>query len=125
MPFNHYTSPHWFAARGGWLNPDASERFAEYCARVMAAFGDRIAYAVTFNEPNLHRLLTWVAIPPFVCDLERQTIAAASATAGVDRYRVLTVVLPEEIEAIEDALARGHAVAKDAIKSHRSDLPSD
>ena len=25
VTFNHFTSPHWFAMRGGWLNPEAPE----------------------------------------------------------------------------------------------------
>ena len=36
VTFNHFTSPHWFAARGGWLDPEAPELFARFCDRVMA-----------------------------------------------------------------------------------------
>ena len=43
----------------------------------MAAFGDRIGWAVTLNEPNLPRLLTWIDLPDFVRDLERATLDAA------------------------------------------------
>ena len=53
VTFNHFTSPHWFAMRGGWLDPEAPALFARYCDQVMERFGDRIAYAVTLNEPNL------------------------------------------------------------------------
>ena len=49
----------------------------------MERFGDRIAYAVTINEPNLARLLTWIDLPDFVRELERATLAAASEAAGV------------------------------------------
>ena len=55
VTFNHFTSPHWFATRGGWLDPQAPELFARYCDRVMERFGDRIAVAVTMNEPNISR----------------------------------------------------------------------
>ena len=63
VTFNHFTSPHWFAKRGGWLDPEAPALFARYCDAVMERFGDRIAYAVTFNEPNLVRVLSWYGLP--------------------------------------------------------------
>ena len=31
MTFNHFTSPHWFAKRGSWLDPEAPALFARYC----------------------------------------------------------------------------------------------
>src|SRR2546425_5688273 len=31
VTFNHFTTPRWFAARGGWTNPDAPDLFARYC----------------------------------------------------------------------------------------------
>ena len=43
VTFNHFTSPHWFAKRGGWLDPEAPPLFARYCDTVMERFGDRIA----------------------------------------------------------------------------------
>jgi beta-glucosidase len=123
VTFNHMTSPHWFAARAGWLDPRAPELFARYCDRVMAAFGDRITVAVTLNEPNLPNLLRWTAVPDAVRDLERQTLEAASKAAGVARYRLTNVMLPEELDAMGDGMAAGHRAARDAIKARRADLP--
>lgn len=123
VTYNHFTAPHWFAARGGWLDPEAPDRFARYCDRVTERFGDRIAYAVTLNEPNLPRLLSWLDLPAFVHDLERGTLEAASKAAGVEAYRLANVVLPEEMDAIEDGLAAGHLAGKAAIKARRPDLP--
>ena len=123
VTYNHFTSPHWFAARGGWLDPGAPEAFARYCDRVTARFGDRIAVAVTMNEPNLTRLLTWMDLPPVVRDLERATLAAASEAAGVPRYRAANVMLPEEMDDMADGMTAGHVAARAAIKAHRPDLP--
>ena len=123
VTFNHFTSPHWFAGRGSWLDPEAPALFARYCDRVMAAFGDRIAYAVTMNEPNLARLLTWLDLPAFIRDLERATLAAASEAARVPRYRLSNVMLPEEMDAMGDGLAAGHVAARTAIKARRPALP--
>jgi beta-glucosidase len=123
VTFNHFTAPHWFAAKGGWLHPDAPAAFARHCDRVMEAMGDLIAYAVTLNEPNLPHLLVWIGLPKFVQDLERATLEAASRAAGVDRYRLANVVVPEEMQAIEDGLAAGHLAGRAAIKARRPDLP--
>jgi beta-glucosidase len=123
VTFNHFTSPHWFAARGGWLDPDAPAVFARYCDRVAGRFAGKIAAAITLNEPNLARLLTWLDLPPVIRDLERATLEAASRAAGVPRYRVANVMLPEEMDAMADGMTAGHRAARDAIKAHRPDLP--
>jgi beta-glucosidase len=122
VTFNHFTAPHWFAAKGGVLAEDAANRFARYCDVVMQRFGDRIAMALTLNEPNLPRLLDWV-LPPFVLDLTRATLAAASEAAGVGRYRAGNVVQPEDYDGIEDGFAALHVAGRAAIKARRADLP--
>jgi beta-glucosidase len=123
VTFNHFTSPHWFAALGSWLNPDAPELFGRYCRVLAERFGDKIAYAVTMNEPNLARLLTWIHLPDFVRDLERATLAACSQAAGVERYRLSNVMLPEEMDAMGDGMEAGHRAAKAAIKAACPSLP--
>ncbi len=123
VTYNHFTSPHWFARRGGWLDPRAPAVFARYCDVVTERLGDGIAWAVTFNEPNLARLLSWLDIPGAVRELERATLLAASEQAGVPRYRVANVMLPEEMDAMADGMTAGHRVAKDAIKARRPGLP--
>jgi len=123
VTYNHFTAPHWFAKRGGWLDPEAPAFFARYCDLVTEHLGESIAWAVTLNEPNLPRLLSWFPIPDAVRDLERATLAAASEQAGVPRYRVGNVVLPEEMDATADGMAAGHRAARDAIKARRPGLP--
>jgi beta-glucosidase len=109
--------------RGGWLDPAAPDLFARYCDRVVDAIGQDIAYAVTLNEPDLSHLLTWLDLPPFIRDLERATLEAASRAAGVARYRLSNVMLPEELDAMADGMAAGHRAARAAIKARRPDLP--
>lgn len=123
VTYNHFTSPHWFASRGGFLDADAPERFATYCAKVTQAFGDRIAYGVTLNEPQLHRVLHWIPVPDFVWEAGKATLAAASATAGAERYRAGNVWDPAEWPDLEDGYAAAHVAAKEAIKAVRSNLP--
>lgn len=123
VTYNHFTAPHWFAMGGSWLDRDAPELFARYCDRVTARFGDRIAYGVTMNEPNLTRLLDWLHLPPEIHALERETLQAAGAKAGVERYRLANVMLPEEFDAFADQMSAGHVAARAAIKARRADLP--
>ncbi len=123
LTYNHFTAPHWFARRGGWLDPGAPALFARYCDLVTEHLGDGVAFAVTLNEPNLPRLLSWLPIPDAVRRLERATLAAASSAAGVPRYRVGNVVLAEEMDAMADGMVAGHRAARDAIKARRPGLP--
>lgn len=123
VTFNHFTSPHWFAARGAWLDPEAPALFARYAGVVMDRFGDRIHMAVTFNEPDLPEMLTWAHLPEFVVELERATLAAASEAAGVERYRAGNVMLREDFPGMRAGMTAGHRAAKTAIKSRRPELP--
>jgi len=123
VTYNHFTAPHWFARRGAWLDPEAPALFARYCGLVTEALGDGIAWAVTMNEPDLPRLLTWLDIPAEARSLERATLLAAGEQAGVPRYRTSNIVLPEEMDAMAAGLAAGHRAAREAIKSRRADLP--
>lgn len=123
VTYNHFTAPHWFAAMGSWLNPQAPELFARYCTVITERLGDRIGYAVTLNEPNLARLLTWINLPSFIAELERATLQACSEVAGVERYRLANVMLPEEMDAMAEGMEAGHRAGKAAIKAIRPDLP--
>src|ERR1700730_3721114 len=53
VTFNHYTTPRWFAGRGGWTNPEAPQLFARFCDRAARHLAAGIAYATTLNKPNL------------------------------------------------------------------------
>ncbi len=123
VTFNHFSCPHWFAAMGNVVADEGPDLFARYCAKVTERFGDRMAYAVTINEPNLHRLLAWLDLPRFVRDLERSTLESAAAEAGVERYLVANVVVPEDYDGFQRGFTAAHRAAKAAIKAIRPDLP--
>ncbi|WP_250007529.1 glycoside hydrolase family 1 protein [Actinoplanes sp. M2I2] len=53
VTLHHFTLPRWFAARGGWLAPDAADTFARYAGRVAAGLGDLMPYVCTINEPQM------------------------------------------------------------------------
>jgi beta-glucosidase len=123
VTFSHFTSPHWFAADGAWLDADAPELFARFCDRVMARFGDRIAIGVTLNEPDLPEMLSWTGLPPQIVEIERATLRAAEAAAGVQRYRASNVMQREDFAGMREGMTAAHRAAVSAIKAQRSDLP--
>ena len=52
VTLHHFTSPAWFATRGGWPAPDAVESFLRYVAAVIPILGD-VRWICTINEPNM------------------------------------------------------------------------
>ena len=122
VTFHHFTSPRWFAAAGGWENPEAPDLFARYCDRVARALGPAISHALTFNEPNLALGGRWSASPPPAAFQERMaaSIAAAAKASGSDRFSVLNGGDPRPmIPGVTAAHVKGRA----AIKAVRGDLP--
>lgn len=123
VTFNHFTAPHWFAVRGAWLDPEGAALFARYCSAVMERFGDRIAVAVTLNEPNLPELLSSLNLPSEVADLTRATLEAAEQASGSAHYIAANVANAEDFPALKEGLTRAHIAARDAIKAARPELP--
>lgn len=48
----HWDLPYALYCRGGWLNPDSSDWFAEYTRAVVAKLSDRVQHWITLNEPQ-------------------------------------------------------------------------
>lgn len=48
----HWDFPHELYCRGGWLNPDSSNWFAEYVKVVVDELSDRVGNWITINEPQ-------------------------------------------------------------------------
>jgi beta-glucosidase len=53
VTFNHWTTPRWFAADGGWTNPRSVDRFERYVHAAANHLAGEIDYAITLNEPNV------------------------------------------------------------------------
>ena len=62
----HFTSPLWFAARGGWAAPQAEEAFLPFVRKVVDELGDLVSIWCTINEPNIYATQGWIfgAWPP-------------------------------------------------------------
>ncbi len=110
VTFYHFTSPRWFAARGGWERDDSADLFARYAERAARRLGDLISYATTLNEPNVPYLLPWRGI-----DLQQAPLIEAAARAlGSDRFGSFFLV---NRELPRDRLIEAHLRAFAAMKS--------
>ncbi len=101
VTFHHFTSPSWLAARGGFEELDAPDRFARYVERAGAHLGDLIGWACTINEPNVIGAMGYTIgeYPPGVKD---------------DLGRHL---------AVNEAMVRAHRLSVDALRSGPGTYP--
>ena len=60
LTLHHFTSPTWFAGRGGWTSPGSAEVFLRFAVRVLAELGDLVDLWCTLNEPNIYAYMGWV-----------------------------------------------------------------
>ncbi len=123
ITLSHFTAPHWFAAQGSWMNPQAAGWFADEATRVMKLVGDRVGLVVTFNEPNLAQLLAKGGLPPEAMEFQKACLAAASAKAGVDHYRAGNVQSPDDFDAMDDGFAKAHRAAVQAVRAVNATVP--
>ena len=74
----HWDLPQCLQDRGGFANPEFPQWFEDFARICFAAFGDRVAFWSTFNEPSIFiRGGLWNGtFPPFVRDIP-QAIQAA------------------------------------------------
>ena len=122
VTFNHYTTPRWFAARGGWTNPQAPGLFARFCETAARALAAQIGYATTLNEPNIMSILK-VVLPPQVFAGQRAMLEAAARQMGVAKFSAGNAIDVDDIGTTTRYLLAGHKAARDAIKGVRGDLP--
>jgi beta-glucosidase len=122
VTFNHYTTPRWFAARGGWVHPDAAAKFARFCDKAARHLSSEIGYVVTLNEPNIMNILKVVLPPPVMAAQHAMLVEAAEAT-GAAKFAAGNAIEPEDIDTSTRNLIAGHKAARAAIKAVRADLP--
>lgn len=80
VTLHHFTSPRWFAAKGGWEVAANVPLFGRYAERVMNALGELIPYVCTLNEPNIVAAAGYLSgrFPPGKRDREARQRANAN-----------------------------------------------
>ncbi|MFN2350342.1 MAG: GH1 family beta-glucosidase [Kiritimatiellia bacterium] len=75
----HWDYPYALYRRGGWLNRDSADWFADYAGLLVSRLGDRVANWMTFNEPaNIinHGHARGVKAPGLCLPVSEQLLAA-------------------------------------------------
>lgn len=122
VTYHHFTSPRWFAAKGGWEVMANAELFARYCERATAHLGDLIGAVCTLNEPNVGLLIQQMG---YMLPDEEIVNTPYRLAAG---RAVGSPIFSSFPNACRQALARdtfihAHRLAFDAIKSGPGDFP--
>jgi beta-glucosidase len=126
VTFHHNTSPRWFAAEGGWTNPDAPKLFARYCEYSARAIAPDIDVAYTINEPNVNQVIAWIprGIDEKMAMMMKQGLiamnSAAAKAVGSDKFSPL-IFSPSD--AVTPQLIEAHHQSFAAIKAVRGNLP--
>ena len=118
VTLHHFTLPAWFAEQGGWLAPDALERFDRYTRHVMRELGHLMDFTCTINEPQMLALHGYLEgyFPPAVTNptlwkrvgrvlLDAHRVAVRVVRAESDSSPGLVVQLPLLEAARDDAAA--------------------
>ncbi len=66
VTLHHFTSPTWFADRGGWAAAGAPDGWLPFVERMADELGDLVAFWCTINEPNIYAHNGWLVgeFPP-------------------------------------------------------------
>lgn len=120
VTYHHFTSPRWFAAKGGWEVSGNADYFARYCEKVTASLGDLIAAVCTLNEPNVGLLLQKMGVMPSDAEMVKAPYRAAAAKAvGSSTFAAFPNC--QQLPA-RDTFLKAHRMAVQAIKGQRGDL---
>jgi beta-glucosidase len=119
VTFSHFTTPRWFAARGGWYVADSPDLFARYCDRAARHLASHIGYAITLNEPNPSGD---VLLPKPILDKVAAMNAAAGRAVGSDTFKSIPLSEADHF-ARQKHFLEGHSKGRAAIKAAQTNLP--
>ncbi|WP_417596003.1 glycoside hydrolase family 1 protein [Parasphingorhabdus sp.] len=120
VTLNHFTTPLWFAARGGFEVQDASELFARFCRTVAERLGGLMHLVTTFNEANIGLL---VALYPQSDEARKQIRAVNQAAVRATCSPRFSRLAYSDPAISTPILQQAHRLAYEEIKSVRPDLP--
>ncbi|KJC64230.1 beta-glucosidase [Agreia bicolorata] len=110
VTIQHFTVPAWFKRAGGWLAPEAIDRFRSFVAASTEILAD-VPYIITINEPNVLALMS--LREPMMRAIEDGTFDQNAAAA--DHSEALARVVPPL--AIGDRLIEAHAAAREILRA--------
>ena len=120
VTFNHFTTPLWFAMRGGFEVADAPDLFARYCGKAAAHLGGLMHAATTFNEANIGLLVNVMPQLGKAMDVARASLAVAAKATNSPKFSRLAYADPAIVTPL---LQEAHRRGYDAIKAARPALP--
>lgn len=120
VTLNHFTTPLWFAKRGGFEAPDAPALFARYCRKVAERLGGLMHMATTFNEANIRLLVDLMPSFQQAIPTVKAAIAAAARATDAPSFSRLAYADPQVVTPI---MQEAHRRAYEAIKAARPSLP--
>lgn len=122
VTFNHFSTPRWFAARGGWTNAESPDLFARFCDRAARRLASDIGYAMTLNEPNVFYDPSTANKPSKFKPVVDAMYAAAAKAVGSTRFVIGPFGVEDLDQFTRNAIA-AHKGGKAAIKAVRGTLP--
>jgi beta-glucosidase len=120
VTLNHFTTPLWFAKRGGFEAPDAPALFARYCRKVVERLGGLMDRVTTFNEANIRLLVDLMPGFQAAIPIVKAAIRAAAKATDSPPFSRLAYADPQVVTPI---MIEAHRRAYDAIKQARPALP--
>ncbi|MGO9453386.1 MAG: glycoside hydrolase family 1 protein [Candidatus Binataceae bacterium] len=123
VTLHHFSSPRWFAARGGFETAETGELFARYCERIAHDLGDLFAMACTINELNsvVHLQHSGV-LPPdeYILQLPWRVEAARRNSTTPERFSMF----PFAARGVTgDFILQAHRLGAAALRSGRGRFP--
>jgi len=107
VTLHHFTTPMWFAQRGGWGSPDAVDRFAAYVSQASTILAD-VPWICTINEPNMIALLT---------GMPDRVAATKGQDATLDSRPIAGLALPTPSDSVTGVLTEAHRRAADILRA--------
>jgi beta-glucosidase len=92
VTLHHFTSPAWFADKGGWADSSSSKYFLRFVRKVVELFSTDVRFWVTINEPMVyvyHSYLLGLWPPQVKSFLKTYRVADNMVTAHIKAYRLI------------------------------------
>lgn len=114
VTLHHFTSPAWFAQKGGWLSQTAVDEFSEYVSRVCSIL-DGVDWVVTINEPNMMAMMVMLQEAMRSGAMTEWHSPTIDGEAERDR---IAANLPVPSEDFAQPFIAAHHAAREVLRTH-------